>query len=179
MTSTGRLSSSNPNLQAVTKYQLSHDTEGFNVRNAFIATAPPPPPPAAAAAPRTAHGTVLLSADYSQVELRLLAHFSGDAGLLRQLQLAGPRGDVFRMIAHTWLGAPSIDDVSDRDREKAKRIVYGLIYGLSAYGLAQQLGCTVSQAQVCSSHSNLSSHRPTLTPLPPPPQTTRLISLSF
>jgi DNA polymerase I-like protein with 3'-5' exonuclease and polymerase domains len=137
-TATGRLSSSGPNLQAVTKY--SHQVAGggggggacsFNARDAFVA----------------ARGAVLVSADYCQVELRLLAHLSGDAELVRVLCASGEyEDDAFTHLAATWLhhargaGGAAVGAVTPAERSRTKQIVYGLIYGLSAYGLAQASG---------------------------------------
>ncbi|GAB4813275.1 hypothetical protein N2152v2_000321 [Parachlorella kessleri] len=131
-TATGRLSSSTPNLQAVTKYQLetTGQEQTINVRDAFVAS----------------HGCMLLAADYSQVELRVLAHLSGDAELIRLLRQAGAAGDAFQLIASMWLGSGSVGAVSKQDREKAKRVCYGIIYGLTAWGLAQQQGTNLTKS---------------------------------
>ncbi|WIA11812.1 hypothetical protein OEZ85_011902 [Tetradesmus obliquus] len=136
-TATGRLSSCSPNLQAVTKYSITAqqqqqqpDASSFSIRDVFVARP----------------GYVLLSADYSQVELRLLAHFSGDRLLQQLLSQSGPDGDVFSLIAAAWLqqGAAGSSGcgpagVEPALRERAKRVTYGIIYGVSAYGLAGQL----------------------------------------
>jgi len=115
-TSTGRLSSSDPNLQ-----NIPIRTElGRQVRKAFIA----------------APGWVLLSADYSQVELRILAHISGDPGLLEAFR----RGeDIHASTASTLFGVPT-DQVTPEQRRVAKTVNFGLMYGMSDYGLAQRLG---------------------------------------
>lgn len=119
---TGRLSSNEPNLQNIP----IRTPEGRRVREAFIA------PP----------GHVIVSADYSQIELRLMAHISGDPGLTR----AFTEGmDVHRATASEVFGVPP-GDVSSEQRRYAKTINFGLIYGMSAFGLAQNLGIERSAA---------------------------------
>jgi DNA polymerase-1 len=113
---TGRLSSTDPNLQNIPV----RSPEGRRIRQAFIA------PP----------GSVLLAADYSQIELRIMAHLSGDEGLLRAF--AEDR-DVHQATASEVFGVP-LDGVSGDMRRSAKAINFGLIYGMSAFGLAKQLG---------------------------------------
>jgi DNA polymerase I len=113
---TGRLSSNDPNLQNIP----IRTPEGRRVREAFVAPA----------------GCVIASADYSQIELRIMAHISGDAALLR----AFTDGlDVHRATAAEVFGVP-VDQVSSEQRRYAKVINFGLIYGMSAYGLARNLG---------------------------------------
>jgi len=113
---TGRLSSNDPNLQNIPV----RTPEGRRVREAFVA------PP----------GSVIASADYSQIELRIMAHISGDAALL----LAFDDGmDVHRATAAEVFGV-STDQVTSEQRRYAKVINFGLIYGMSAYGLARALG---------------------------------------
>ncbi|MDZ4074243.1 MAG: DNA polymerase I [Hylemonella sp.] len=113
---TGRLSSNDPNLQNIP----IRTPEGRRVREAFVA------PP----------GCVIASADYSQIELRIMAHISGDAALL----LAFHDGmDVHRATASEVFGVPT-SQVSSEQRRYAKVINFGLIYGMSAYGLAKSLG---------------------------------------
>ncbi|TMH06971.1 MAG: DNA polymerase I [Betaproteobacteria bacterium] len=113
---TGRLASNDPNLQNIP----IRTPEGRRVREAFIA------PP----------GHLILSADYSQIELRIMAHISGDAGLTR----AFSEGiDVHRATASEVFGA-GVDDVTNEQRRYAKVINFGLIYGMSAFGLASNLG---------------------------------------
>jgi DNA polymerase-1 len=120
---TGRLSSSDPNLQNIP----IRTPEGRRIRQAFVA------PP----------GCVLLSADYSQIELRIMAHLSGDEGLKRAF---ADDGDIHRATAAEVFGlAP--DRVSGEQRRAAKAINFGLIYGMSAFGLARQLGIERSAAQ--------------------------------
>jgi len=120
---TGRLASNDPNLQNIP----IRTAEGRRIREAFVA------PP----------GTKLVSADYSQVELRIMAHLSGDAGLKHAFE----RGhDVHRATAAEVFGLP-LDKVSADERRAAKSINFGLIYGMSAFGLAQNLGIERATAQ--------------------------------
>ena len=108
MAATGRLSSSDPNLQNIP----IRNAEGRRIRQAFVA------PP----------GRVILAADYSQIELRIMAHLSGDAGLT---QAFAENQDVHGATAAEVFGiAP--DDVADEQRRSAKAINFGLIYGMSA-----------------------------------------------
>ncbi|EQD26977.1 DNA polymerase I, partial [mine drainage metagenome] len=122
-TATGRLSSSDPNLQNIP----IRTPEGQRIRQAFIASP----------------GSVILSLDYSQIELRILAHFSEDPGLTS----AFANGiDVHRATAAELFGiAP--ESVDDEQRRLAKTINFGLIYGMSAFGLARQLGLSRELAQ--------------------------------
>ncbi len=113
---TGRLSSNDPNLQNIP----IRTVEGRRVREAFIARP----------------GHVIASADYSQIELRIMAHISGDEGLTRAF-LAGL--DVHRATASEVFGTP-VAEVSTEQRRYAKTINFGLIYGMGAFGLAQSLG---------------------------------------
>ena len=113
---TGRLSSNDPNLQNIP----IRTPEGRRVREAFIA------PP----------GHVIASADYSQIELRIMAHISGDEGLTRAFA-AGL--DVHRATASEVFNVP-VSDVSSEQRRYAKTINFGLIYGMGAFGLSQSLG---------------------------------------
>ena len=120
---TGRLASTDPNLQNIP----IRTAEGRRVREAFIA------PP----------GHTLVSADYSQIELRIMAHISEDAGLLR----AFAEGlDVHRATASEVFGVP-LPEVSSEQRRYAKVINFGLIYGMSAFGLAANLGIERSDAK--------------------------------
>jgi len=113
---TGRLASNDPNLQNIP----IRTPEGRRVREAFIA------PP----------GHVLMSADYSQIELRIMAHISEDPALLRAFE----RGiDVHKATASEVFGTP-VDEVSSEQRRYAKVINFGLIYGMGAFGLASNLG---------------------------------------
>ncbi|MBT6273968.1 MAG: DNA polymerase I [Chromatiales bacterium] len=120
---TGRLSSSDPNLQNIPV----RSEEGRLIREAFVA------PP----------GTVLLAADYSQIELRIMAHLSGDDGL-RAAFAAG--ADVHAATA-AEVFETGLDEVTSDQRRSAKAINFGLIYGMSAFGLGRQLGIGRSQAQ--------------------------------
>ena len=121
--STGRLSSSTPNLQNIPV----RTAEGRRIRQAFVA------PP----------GFRLLSADYSQIELRIMAHLSGDEGLLRAF--AAGR-DIHRATAAEVGGTPEAE-VDGEMRRRAKAVNFGLIYGMSAFGLARQLGIERGEAQ--------------------------------
>jgi DNA polymerase-1 len=123
VTATGRLSSSNPNLQNIP----IRTPEGRRIRKAFV--------------PRP--GFKLLAADYSQIELRIMAHLSGDEGLLTAFHADA---DIHRATAaEVFDTAP--DKVSDDQRRSAKAINFGLIYGMSAFGLARQLGIDRGAAQ--------------------------------
>ncbi|MDP2828700.1 MAG: DNA polymerase I [Sulfuricellaceae bacterium] len=120
---TGRLASSDPNLQNIPV----RSEEGRRIRTAFIAPA----------------GSRIVSADYSQIELRIMAHLSGDAGLLRAFA-AGE--DIHRATAAEVFACTPLE-VSPEQRRYAKVINFGLIYGMSVYGLASQLGVERSAAQ--------------------------------
>jgi DNA polymerase I len=120
---TGRLSSQDPNLQNIP----IRTHEGRRIRQAFIA------PP----------GHSLVAADYSQIELRIMAHLSGDASLLRAF--AEDR-DVHQATAAEVFGTP-LEQVSADQRRSAKAINFGLMYGMSAFGLARQLGIARGDAQ--------------------------------
>ncbi len=121
---TGRLSSSDPNLQNIPV----RTTEGRRIREAFIAPA----------------DHVIVSADYSQIELRIMAHLSQDAGLLAAFA-AGQ--DVHRATAAEIFGVAP-EEVSAEQRRAAKTINFGLIYGMSVFGLAGQLGIERQAAQI-------------------------------
>ncbi len=120
---TGRLSSQDPNLQNIP----IRSPEGRRIRQAFIG------PP----------GWRIVAADYSQIELRIMAHLSGDAGLLKAF--ADDR-DIHQATAAEVFGM-SLDTVTSEQRRSAKAINFGLIYGMSAFGLATRLGIERSQAQ--------------------------------
>lgn len=123
VTATGRLSSSDPNLQNIP----IRTEEGRRIRQAFIA----------------ADGCKIVAADYSQIELRIMAHLSQDAGLLG----AFAEGlDVHSATAAEVFGV-DINQVSGDQRRKAKAINFGLIYGMSAFGLGKQLGLGRNEAQ--------------------------------
>ncbi len=120
---TGRLSSTNPNLQ-----NIPIRTElGREIRAAFIAEP----------------GHVLLAADYSQIELRLLAHFSGDK-LLVEAYRTGE--DIHTLTASQVFGVPPLM-VNPEHRRRAKAVNFGIVYGLSAFGLSQQLGIDTKEAK--------------------------------
>ncbi|MCK4586562.1 MAG: DNA polymerase I, partial [Gammaproteobacteria bacterium] len=121
--STGRLSSSDPNLQNIP----IRSKEGRRIRQAFIAP----------------KNHIILAADYSQIELRIMAHLSGDEGLLKAFA-AGE--DIHRATAAEVFGV-SVDQVSNDQRRSAKAINFGLIYGMSAFGLGRQLGVPRGEAQ--------------------------------
>lgn len=86
---------------------------------------------------------VLLTADYSQIELRLMAHFSKDISLIELL--SKPHGDVFTMLAAKWTEKVE-STVSSQEREHTKRLVYGILYGMGANTLAEQLNCSSDEA---------------------------------
>ncbi len=120
---TGRLSSSDPNLQNIP----IRSPEGRRIRETFIA------PP----------GSQIMSADYSQIELRIMAHLSGDEGLLRAF---ANNEDIHRATAAEVFGSAA-DAVTSEQRRYAKVINFGLIYGMSSHGLARQLGIERAAAQ--------------------------------
>ncbi len=123
VTATGRLSSSDPNLQNIP----IRTAEGRRIRQAFVA----------------APGYKLLAADYSQIELRIMAHLAQDAGLLHAFQ---NDLDVHRATAAEVFGVP-LEHVSNDQRRSAKAINFGLIYGMSAFGLAKQIDVGRKEAQ--------------------------------
>ncbi|RZJ60346.1 MAG: DNA polymerase I, partial [Acidovorax sp.] len=119
---TGRLSSNDPNLQNIP----IRTAEGRRVREAFVAPA----------------GSVIASADYSQIELRIMAHISGDESLLHAFRNGL---DVHRATAAEVFGV-EVDQVSSEQRRYAKVINFGLIYGMSSFGLAKNLGIETKAA---------------------------------
>lgn len=123
VTATGRLSSSDPNLQNIPV----RSAEGRRIRQAFIA------PPQ----------HKILAADYSQIELRIMAHLAQDEGLLQAFR---DGLDVHRATASEVFGIP-LDEVTSDQRRSAKAINFGLIYGMSAFGLAKQIGVDRKQSQ--------------------------------
>ncbi|MCM8771060.1 MAG: DNA polymerase I [Candidatus Omnitrophica bacterium] len=123
-TETGRISSVNPNLQNIP----IKSEEGKQIRKAFVASS---------------QKNFLLSSDYSQIELRILAHFSKDPSLIKAFE---QDKDIHRFTA-SLLYATDEDSVTDEMRETAKRINFGIIYGLSPFGLAQDLGIAQQEAR--------------------------------
>ncbi|RJX68830.1 DNA polymerase I [Vibrio sinensis] len=124
VTATGRLSSTDPNLQNIP----IRNEEGRRIRQAFIAP----------------HGYKILAVDYSQIELRIMAHLSGDKALLEAFQQGK---DIHAATAAEIIGV-DINDVTSEQRRRAKAVNFGLIYGMSAFGLAKQLGIPRSEAQL-------------------------------
>ncbi|HFQ5428531.1 TPA: DNA polymerase I [Vibrio vulnificus] len=124
VTATGRLSSTDPNLQNIP----IRNEEGRRIRQAFVAP----------------HGYKILAVDYSQIELRIMAHLSGDQALLDAFQQGK---DIHAATAAEIMGV-SIEQVSSEQRRRAKAVNFGLIYGMSAFGLAKQLGIPRGEAQV-------------------------------
>jgi DNA polymerase-1 len=123
VTATGRLSSSDPNLQNIPV----RSTDGQKIRTAFYA------PP----------GSVLISCDYSQIELRLLAHLAN----IETLQQAfHSQSDIHTLTAHHVFGVP-LEQVTPALRYRAKAVNFGMIYGITPFGLAKQLGCTKAEAK--------------------------------
>ncbi|RCV18574.1 hypothetical protein SETIT_3G311900v2 [Setaria italica] len=141
-TATGRLSMEEPNLQCVehvvefntgkTDKEYSSvsevDHHQINAREFFIPTQ---------------ENWLLVTADYSQIELRLMAHFSKDPMLIELL--SKPDGDVFTMIASRWVGKEEAL-ISSKERENTKRFIYGILYGMGANSLAEQLECSTEEA---------------------------------
>lgn len=123
VTATGRLSSSEPNLQNIP----IRSEQGRRIRQAFIAP----------------EGFKLVAADYSQIELRIMAHLSGDKGLLKAFEKGE---DIHKATASEVFGV-SLDEVSADQRRSAKAINFGLIYGMSAFGLSRQLDVERKLAQ--------------------------------
>lgn len=126
LTSTGRLSSTDPNLQNIP----IRTATGRLIRQAFIA-------------PQTPNKRIIMAADYSQIELRLMAHFSGDETLIDSFKQGL---DIHSATAAEVLGKP-IDEVTHTERRNAKAINFGLLYGMSQFGLAKQLGLSRTEAQ--------------------------------
>jgi DNA polymerase-1 len=120
---TGRLSCTNPNVQNIP----IRSPEGIRIREAFV----------------PAEGCQLLSADYSQVELRILAHYSGDASLIDAFR----RGEDIHRRTWAEVAGKAPADVTSEERARAKAVNFGIIYGSSAFGLANQLGIPGAEAQ--------------------------------
>jgi len=123
VTATGRLSSSDPNLQNIPV----RTQEGRRIREAFIAEA----------------GNTIMAADYSQIELRIMAHLSGDETLVHAFN---NNLDIHRATA-AEIFSTNLEDVTDEQRRHSKAVNFGLIYGMSAFGLAKQLHVERKQAQ--------------------------------
>lgn len=115
ITTTGRLSSTNPNLQNIP----TRSEEAKDIKSAFISS----------------EGNVLVSADYSQIELRLLAHMSGDEQLIKAFN----EGDDIHAITAAQILGKSVSEVTPAERRDAKAVNFGIIYGISGYGLAENL----------------------------------------
>ena len=128
VTATGRLSSSDPNLQNIPV----RTAEGRRIRQAFIAP----------------EGYKIVAADYSQIELRIMAHLSGDEGLLN----AFAQGEDIHRATAAEVFKTDVDSVTSEQRRSAKAINFGLIYGMSAFGLAKQLGIGRGEAQTYIDH---------------------------
>ena len=123
LTTTGRLSSTEPNLQNIP----IRTEEGREIRKMFVPD----------------EGNVLVSADYSQIELRLLAHFSGDPVLIEAYKNGA---DIHALTASKFMSVP-IEMVTKEMRRSAKAVNFGIIYGISAFGLAKNIGCFPREAQ--------------------------------
>ena len=123
VTATGRLSSTDPNLQNIpVRREL-----GGEIRKAFIAP----------------EGMTLVDADYSQIELRILAHISGDAAMIEAYRTGE---DIHRLTAASVLGIPP-EEVTKEERGKAKAVNFGIVYGISAFSLSDDIGVSVSEAR--------------------------------
>ncbi|KAL0323848.1 UNVERIFIED_CONTAM: Helicase and polymerase-containing protein TEBICHI [Sesamum calycinum] len=137
-TATGRLSMEEPNLQCVEhmiEFKMKEDngeSDGscykINARDFFVPTQ---------------DDWLLLTADYSQIELRLMAHFSKDHQLIKLV--SSPQGDVFTMIAAKW-SEKHESSVTSQERDQTKRLVYGILYGMGPSTLAEQLDCSPDEA---------------------------------
>ena len=123
VTATGRLSSSDPNLQNIPV----RDDDGKEIRKCFIPEA----------------GCRFFSADYSQIELRIMAHLSGDENMIEAFREGF---DIHRATA-AKIWKENIDDVTDEQRKKAKQANFGIIYGITTYGLAQRMGIDNAEAR--------------------------------
>ena len=124
VTSTGRLSSSNPNLQNIPV----RTPIGRKIRKAFVS--------------RFGDDGVLLSADYSQIELRVLAHIANDEHLIAAFQ----QGQDIHAATAARVNGVALEEVTKEMRERAKRVNFGIVYGISAFGLSQQIGTSVDEA---------------------------------
>ncbi len=124
ITATGRLSSSDPNLQNIP----IRDEIGRKIREAFVAD----------------EGNILISADYSQIELRVLAHFCGDENMKKAFS---ENLDIHSHTASLIFGIPE-NEVTEEQRRRAKSVNFGIIYGLQAFGLSRQIGITMTEAKL-------------------------------
>ena len=122
-TSTGRLSSSNPNLQNIP----IRSEIGREIRRAFVPE----------------EGNIFVAADYSQVELRMLAHLSGDEALLQAFR---DGQDIHKAVASEVFGT-AIEEVSSEQRSEAKAVNFGIVYGITKWGLSRQLKCSPERAE--------------------------------
>ncbi|OQR69619.1 DNA polymerase theta-like [Tropilaelaps mercedesae] len=127
-TATGRMASNEPNLQSMARNFRSAGEE-ILIRRGFVPMS----------------GSVILSADFSQLEMRLLAHLSGDMRLCQMF--SDPEGDVFAHVASQWRQR-RLEDVSSRERQQAKELCYGIIYGKSVKSLAEDLAVTQEEGEI-------------------------------
>ena len=123
ITATGRISSTNPNLQNIP----ARDEFGKNIKKAF----------------KPEKGYVYIDADYSQVELRVLAHISGDENMIRAFN---NDEDIHRQVASKVFDVP-FEEVTKEQRSRAKAVNFGIVYGITSFGLAKQIGASRKQAQ--------------------------------
>ena len=123
ITATGRISSTNPNLQNIP----ARDEFGKNIKKAF----------------KPEKGYVYIDADYSQVELRVLAHISGDENMIRAFN---NDEDIHREVASKVFDVP-FEEVTKEQRSRAKAVNFGIVYGITSFGLAKQIGASRKQAQ--------------------------------
>jgi len=124
---TGRLTSVEPNLQAIPKTSISLSSGSVSLRAAFVSTP----------------GFCLVSADYEQIELRILAHLSGDPSLLRAIRTGG---DIFRELTAVWQEKP-VSSIEAAERDKTKHVVYALMYGAGKNRLSELLETSADKAQ--------------------------------
>lgn len=137
-TATGRLSMEEPNLQCVehmVEFENDKDGDDSNVGHCFINARDFFVP--------TEDNWLLLAADYSQIELRLMAHFSKDTSLIELLSKT--HGDIFTMIAAKWTEKEE-STVTSQERDQTKRLVYGILYGMGPNTLSEQLNCSLDEA---------------------------------
>ncbi len=157
-TATGRVTMSDPSLQMVPKEfdigskasssaanpSLLSDSQCLGAGDSETMDTIPAPPSSVCMRNvfQPFPGGVFLTADYSQLELRILAHMSGDAKLKRFLN---GKGDIFKMIAGEWLGV-SASNITSKQRQDAKQVCYGMVYGIGSKALGEQLGITDNEA---------------------------------